>query len=85
MQRQRKSTESIIYSIRDAVIVTDASDRLMMANNSAKELLNFTVSQDTNESIKSLINEPELVDLIIHSRDNKLQHLNKELTFDRDG
>ena len=43
--RQKSSIEDIIYSIHDAVIVTDGFDRLSMANEAAAQLLSFFVKQ----------------------------------------
>ena len=35
-RRQKRNTDAIIYSIRDAVIVVDEFDRLLMANEAAE-------------------------------------------------
>jgi two-component system phosphate regulon sensor histidine kinase PhoR len=40
-ERQKRHTEAIIYSLRDAVVVVDDQDRLAMANEPAAELLGF--------------------------------------------
>ncbi len=41
-ERQKRHTEAIIYSLRDAVVVVDEQDRLEMANEPAAELLGFS-------------------------------------------
>ena len=40
-QKRTENTEAIIYSIRDAVIVVDEFDKLLMANEPAGRLFNF--------------------------------------------
>jgi two-component system phosphate regulon sensor histidine kinase PhoR len=40
-ERQTRHTEAIIYSLRDAVVVVDEQDRLVMANDPAAGLLGF--------------------------------------------
>jgi len=40
-ERQKRHTEAIIYSLRDAVVVVDEQDRLVMANEPAAALLGF--------------------------------------------
>ena len=41
LERHNHNTEEIIYSIRDAVIVTDASERILLANQAAGNLFGF--------------------------------------------
>ncbi len=45
LKRQKRNTEAIIYSISDAVIVTDANDRLLMANEPAGALFGFDINK----------------------------------------
>jgi len=40
-ERQKRHTEAIIYSLRDAVVVVDEQDRLVVANEPAAGLLGF--------------------------------------------
>ena len=40
-ERERQQTEAILYSLRDAVIVVDGSDRLLVANGPAAQLFGF--------------------------------------------
>jgi len=57
--RQKRNTEAIIYSIRDAVIVVDESDRLLMANEAAGKLFNFDFLQVQHKAIDKVINAGE--------------------------
>jgi two-component system phosphate regulon sensor histidine kinase PhoR len=82
LQKQKQSIEEIIYSIRDAVIVTDAFDRVVLANTAAQELFGFEDAGTDPQPIGKLVNNPELVKLIVRSRRSKLQHVKHELAFE---
>ncbi|MBN1796553.1 MAG: PAS domain-containing protein [Sedimentisphaerales bacterium] len=81
LKRQKRNTEAIIYSISDAVIVTDASDKLVMANEPAGNLLGFKVEQSVLKPIDGLIQNEELINLIKTSRGSKVRHVRHELQF----
>lgn len=82
LKRQKRNTEAIIYSISDAVIVTDASDRLLMANEPAGEIFGFKLEQATLKPIDELITKDELVKLIKSSRNSRVRHVKHELVFE---
>ena len=82
LQRQKQNTEAIIYSIRDAVIVADDFDRLIMANNASEDLFGFEFASAQAQPIDTLINHEELVELIVKSRQSKLGHVKHEITFE---
>lgn len=82
LKRQKRNTEAIIYSISDAVIVTDASDRLLMANEPAGELFGFKIEQATLKLIDELVTKNELVKLIKNSRNSRVRHVKHELVFE---
>jgi len=86
-QRRGKNTEAIIYSIRDAVVVIDESDRLLMANEAAGRLFNFDFNSSQHKSINELIGpeQSEFVDFLSHSRQSKGRAARKELEFLEDG
>lgn len=86
-QRRGENTEAIIYSIRDAVIVIDESDRLLMANEAAGRLFNFGFNSSQYKPISELIgaDRREFVDFLSHSRQSKGQATRKELEFSGDG
>jgi two-component system phosphate regulon sensor histidine kinase PhoR len=84
--RQRKdSTEELLHSIRDAVLVTDAQDRLTLANPSAQELFGFTLEQGRQTPVEDCIREPELCEKILRVRESRVRHVRHELTFVRNG
>jgi len=85
LKRQKRNTEAIIYSISDAVIVADASDRLLMANEPAGVLFGFDLKQATLQPLEELVNKNELVKLIANSRNSRARHIKHELAFNSAG
>lgn len=81
--RQKQNTEAIIYSIRDAVIVTDESDRLLMANKAAGRLFGFDYKDSLLKPVNELIpdDKSEFVNFLSHSRSSKSRATKKELEF----
>jgi two-component system phosphate regulon sensor histidine kinase PhoR len=59
LERQKRNTEAIIYGIRDAVIVVDEFDRLMMANEAAGRLFDFDFKNSRHRPISELIDKDE--------------------------
>lgn len=86
-QRQKGHVEAIIYSIHDAVIVTDEFDRLLMANEAAGRLFNFNFSSSRHKRINELIHEDKskFIDFLRHSRQSKAQPTKKEIEFSEGG
>lgn len=86
-QKRGQNTEAIIYSIRDAVIVIDESDRLLMSNEAAGTLFNFNYKHSQLKPIKELIesDQAEFVDFLSHSRQSKGQATKKEIEFSKNG
>jgi two-component system phosphate regulon sensor histidine kinase PhoR len=82
LQRQKRNTEAIIYSISDAVIVTDANERLLMANESAGQLFGFDPKDSTYKPLDELIKKKELITLITKSRNSRTRHVKCELQFE---
>jgi len=82
-QRRGKNTEAIIYSIRDAVIVVDEFDKLLMANEAAGRLFNFDFNSSQHKPISELIGpgKSEFVDFLKQSRRNRAGATKKEIEF----
>jgi len=82
-QRQKRNAEAIIYSIRDAVIVVDEYDRLLMANEAAGRIFSFDFRNSQHTPIGELI-EPgksQFVDFLCQSRESKVQARRREIEF----
>ncbi len=86
-QRRGKNTEAIIYSIRDAVIVIDESDKLLMANDAAGRLFNFDFKNSQHKPVSELIGpeQSEFVDFLSHSRQSKGRATRKDIGFLEEG
>ena len=80
-RRQKRNIEAIIYSIRDAVIVVDESDGLLMANEAAGKLFNFDFRGSQHKPIAELIgaDNNELVDFLRQSRRSKVRATRREI------
>lgn len=82
-ERQKRNTEAIIYSLRDAVIVVDESDRLLMANEVATGLFNFDFRTARHKPIGELIDasKSEFADLMRQSRQSRVEAKRCQLEF----
>ncbi|MHC4556026.1 MAG: sensor histidine kinase [Planctomycetota bacterium] len=86
-QRREKNIEAIIYSIRDAVIVVDEYDKLLMANEAAGRLFNFDFRSSQHKYLGELIDAEQstFADFISHSRQSKGRATKQEIEFDEAG
>lgn len=86
-KRQQKNTEAIIYSIRDAVIVVDEYDKLLMANEAAGKLFSFDHKASHHKPISELVGEDhsEFVDFLTQSTKSRARATRREIEFSGDG
>lgn len=86
-QKREKNAEAIIYSIRDAVIVVDEYDKLLMANEAAGRLFKFDFNSSQHCLLTELIraDQSEFADYLSHSRKSKSQATRREIEFLEDG
>jgi two-component system phosphate regulon sensor histidine kinase PhoR len=86
-QKRGKNTEAIIYSIRDAVVVIDESDKLLMTNEAAGQLFGFDHLNSQFKPINELIgtDHKEFVDFLSHCRQCKGKATRKEIEFSKNG
>ncbi|MCK4602667.1 MAG: PAS domain-containing protein, partial [Phycisphaerae bacterium] len=84
---EKQHTEAIIYSISDGVIVTNRFDELILANQSAEELLGFDLSTSLRKNIDRIISDGALVRLIREARAHGRNLMRKvvEHSMDRKG
>lgn len=61
---QRQHAEAIIYSISDAVIVTDRFDEIVLANDSAARALDFELGNCQRESLDKTLHDPKLIEMV---------------------
>jgi two-component system phosphate regulon sensor histidine kinase PhoR len=86
-QRREKNTEAIVYSIRDAVIVIDEFDKLLMANDVAGRLFNFNFKDSQHKLIGELISadKSKFKDFLSHGRKSKGQAKRREIELPYNG
>jgi len=65
---EKKHTEAIVFSISDAVVVTNRFDELMLANDAAEQLLGFKLAHSLRKNIDHIIHDGTLVRLIRETR-----------------
>lgn len=82
LQRQKRNTEAIVYSISEAVIVTDANEHLLMANEAAGRLFGFDLKKSVYKPLDELIGKKELISLIVKTRNSRARHVKHELQFE---
>ncbi len=86
LQRQKKHTEQIIYSIRDAVIVVDEFDKLLIANKAAGKLFSFNFKDAQYRPLGELVDSSKsaFVDFLHQSRRSRVRGVRKEIELDCD-
>ena len=65
---ERQHAEAIIYSISDAVLVTDTSDELVLANESAARTFEFDLGEAPRRRVDQVLKDPKVVSLIREMR-----------------
>ncbi len=84
---EKKHTEAIIFSISDAVVVTNRFDELLLANDAAEKLLGFKLEHSLRKNIDHTIPDGTLVRLIRETRSSGGSFARKiiEHTIDQKG
>ena len=67
-EAEKKHTEAIIFSISDAVIVTNRFDELILANDAAERLLGFKLAHSLRKNVDHIVQDGTLVRLIRETR-----------------
>ena len=65
---ERQHAEAIIYSISDAVLVTDPFDEVVLANESAARAFNFDLRRATRAPVDHVLSDAKVVELIREMR-----------------
>jgi two-component system phosphate regulon sensor histidine kinase PhoR len=84
--RQKRHVEAILYSLRDAVLAVDGSDRLLMANEPAAQLFGFDAARACREPLAEVIGQThgEFVELLRQGRCHQAEATKRELIFAQD-
>jgi two-component system phosphate regulon sensor histidine kinase PhoR len=67
-EAERQHAESVIYSISDAVLVTDTFDELILANESAARTFGFDLGRSHRSPVQQLLHDPKVIELIKETR-----------------
>jgi two-component system, OmpR family, phosphate regulon sensor histidine kinase PhoR len=65
---ERQHAQAIIYSISDAVLVTDPFDDLVLANESAARTFDFDIDRSSRTPVSKVLNDPKLIEMIQEMR-----------------
>jgi two-component system phosphate regulon sensor histidine kinase PhoR len=65
---ERQHAEAIIYSISDAVLVTDPFDELVLANESAARTFDFDLAKTARTPVADILNDPKMIEMIQEMR-----------------
>ena len=86
-QKREAHIEEIIYSIRDAVIVIDEFDKVLMANEPAGKLFDFDYKNSRCKPVRMLIDteRSEFLNFLSHTRKSKGQAVRKEIVIVESG
>jgi two-component system phosphate regulon sensor histidine kinase PhoR len=82
-ERQTRHTEAIIYSLRDAVVVADGQDRLVMANEPAAGLLGFNAEDARGKPLAEICGDAhrEFVEFLRQSEQSQVEGTRREMVF----
>jgi two-component system, OmpR family, phosphate regulon sensor histidine kinase PhoR len=67
-EAERRQIEAVLHALRDAVIVTDAFNEIVMVNETAAEILGFKREDVIHQPISQVINDERLCRLIDDAR-----------------
>src|SRR4051812_40452683 len=65
---ERQHAEAIIYSISDAVLVTDPFDELVLANESAARAFDFNLEQTARTPVAKILKDVKMIEMIQEMR-----------------
>lgn len=68
-EAERRQVEAVLHALRDAVIVTDAFNEVVMVNQAAANILGFDLKSAIHKSIDDTIADQRLCQLIRDARD----------------
>lgn len=67
---ERQHAEAILYSISDAVLVTDPFDELVLANDAAARAFGFDLAASKARPVDQVLHDPRIAELIREMRQN---------------
>lgn len=82
LERQRTWEQSVLDSIRDAVLVVNEENQILFANPAARELLNPDATLEHFSSLETIGAAGALREKIHRCRSGQIRHVRHELTLD---
>ncbi|HWB20977.1 MAG TPA: PAS domain-containing protein, partial [Phycisphaerales bacterium] len=71
-EAERRQIEAVLHSLRDAVIVTNAFNEIVVVNQAAAEIFNFDRAKALHRPINAVIEDQELCKLIAETRQSAI-------------
>ena len=86
LKREKNSSDAVIDSIRDSVLVVDEYGKLLTANEACAHLLSFDLKKSLRQSLSDILNEntEQLVDFLGICRKTKETASRKEIVLNKD-
>lgn len=69
-EAERTHLEGVLQSLRDAVVVTDGFNEVILANESASNLFGFEIEKSLNSPVATIVEDEEIVNLIKETHDS---------------
>lgn len=82
LQRQKQNIEAIIYSIREGVVVCDAQQRLILANDAARSILNISDRMFQLQNAEDVIGNHQFISLLKQAEENQANHTKNQLAIE---
>ena len=83
-EAQRRQIEAVLHALREPVVVTDAFNEIVMANEAAAAVLGFELSDAIHQPIDRVISDRRLCQLICDTREtanfSERRHVDHELS-----
>ncbi|UCD74989.1 MAG: PAS domain-containing protein [Phycisphaerales bacterium] len=87
-EAERRHIEAVLHSLRDAVLITDSFNEIVMANYPAAELLGFDLEKAIHRPIDQVIDDERLCRLIADAKETanvaERQHIEHDVVAARD-
>lgn len=86
-EAERRQTEAVLHALRDAVVVTDAFNEIVMANQAAATILGFDLKTAIHRPIDDVIADPRMRQLMRDARETAnfkdCRHVEQSIGGDR--
>ncbi len=81
---EKNRSEAIIANLPEGIIVTDSQNRLILANQRAEEMFNFSMQENLGKFILECINNQELLNFIKEQLQHAKPYITREVRMHKD-